>query len=191
MSKIRKRRTVSILLITGIALLVAAAAVYCLYIWNGYKAGDHAEKVMKKMQEMIPQFDENDEAATGLGEDPLPMISIDGVSFVGYLDIPSQNLKLPVVGAESNGKEFAFLDSGSPVKGHFWIGGRDVDGIFGSLSKIKPGETIRFIDVNGVRYSYLVTGMGSIKSRAEAKHDLVLYRGLSRNISMAVFGTMQ
>ena len=187
----RRRKGTKILLTLGIILVLAAGGFYGYKVVYGMMAAGQAEKVMDRMTELVPQYEDGDAAATGRGEDPLPMVEIDGTSFVGYIEIPEQSIKVPVASADSDGSKFAFQDSGSPVKGRFKIGGRDQKGAFSTIDEIKPGERITFVDVNGIRYDYQVTGMGSVKEWEGVDHDLILYRGISRNIQFAVFAEME
>lgn len=185
-----KGKLTTTLLVLGIILIVAAGGLFASRVITGRMAESGAQKVMDRMEEMIPQYEAGDAAATGRGLDPLPVIEIDGTGFVGYLEIPSLDQKLPVATEEYEGKRFAFVESGSPVRGNFRIGGMDVHGVFGDLDRIKPSESIVFVDVDGIRYEYNVTGLGSIRVRDKQDHDLILCRGVSKNILFAVFGKL-
>ena len=187
----RRRRGTKILLSLGIILLAAAAGVVAYQIGSGYMAQHRSDEVMEALMRAVPQYEDGDAEATGRGEDPLPAIEIDGVSFVGYVELPVQDLKIPVAGSDYQGSKFAFQGHGSPVKGKFRIGGKDSKGLFGTIDEIKPGERITFVDVNGIRYAYKVTGLGSVREWADVDDDLVLYRGISRNIQFAVFAEME
>ncbi len=179
------------LMVLGIILILAALGLVAYQVISGHMAQSRSDKVMDVLSNVVPQYEDGDAEATGRGEDPLPMVEVDGVSFVGYLVIPEQDLKIPVAGQDYEGSGFVFQDSGSPVKGRFVIGGKALKGLFGSIDQIKPGETVTFVDTNGVRYNYTVTGMMSTKKLEGIDHDLILHTGISRGKSLAVFGTME
>ena len=185
------RKSTKVMMLLGIILLAAAAGLYGFRMISEHNNAELSEKVMSQMQEMIPQYDEDDPAATGLGEDPLPAIEIEGISLVGYLEIASTDQKIPVADSSYDGAWPVFHKSGSPVRGKFVIGGSEKKGGLGSLGDIEPGDTVRFTDVNGVRYTYRITGLGSVRQINGLDHDLILYCGISRNTFLAAYGTMQ
>ena len=193
MNKKRNGNRIPVLMIIGILLLLAAVGTYGYKFVTGMMAAGEADKVIEKMAQIVPQYEDGDAEATGQGEDPLPVVEISGCDFVGYLELPpsegsSDVRKIPVASAEHDGSKFAFRESGSPVKGKFKIGGRDQKSALGALDEIKPGDKITFVDMNGIRYPYMVSGMGSVKKWDGVDHDLILYTGISRNVMFAVFG---
>ncbi len=185
------RKSTKVMLLLGIILLAAAAGLYGFRMITAHDDAELAEKVMSRMQEMIPEYDEDDPAATGLGEDPLPAIEVEGVSLVGYLEIASLDQKIPVADSSYDEEWPAFHKSGSPVRGKFVIGGSEKKGGLVSLSDMEPGDTVRFTDVNGVRYTYRITGLGTVRDPEGPDHDLILYCGISRNTFLAAYGTIQ
>lgn len=175
----------------GVILLAAACGLAGFRVLTGFLAQERSADVMETLRSIVPQYDNDAAEATGRGEDPLPMVEIDGTSFVGYIEAPDHDIEVPVAGTDHEGTKFAFQESGSPVRGRFVVAGRDVKGALASIDELKPGERVTFVDVNGVRYTYKITGMGSVKEIEDIDHDLVIHRGVSRNISFAVFGTME
>ncbi len=185
---IRAGRT---LLILGIVLILAAGG-FLLHDYLKTRAGaSRAEDVVRTMQQLVPQYDEDDPAATGRGEDPLPVLEVDGTGFVGTLKIPSLSMEIPVAAEEPQKADFAFRRSGSPVKGRFCVEGRDRKGSLASLKDLSPGASITFVDVNGVRYRYLVTGAGSVSTLRGLDHDLILCFPLGSDRWYAAFATQQ
>lgn len=181
------RKVTNVILVLGIMLVASAIGIFGYRMLAEHNAASLSDKIVKSMTDIIPQYDADDPRATGTGQDPLPMIEVEGVSMVGYLEMPSLGKKIPVADAYYDGDHLAFLDSGSPVKGHFVIGGSETDGGFACLKDLKPGDKVTFVDANGVRYDYKVSGMGSVKEITDLDHDLVMYCGISDETFLAVY----
>ena len=165
--------TKRILRITVLLLIVAAIG------YGGYtylqirQSGRHAAEVLNKMEMLIPNLGVDTGVSKGMGRDPLPVISIDQIDIAGCIEVPSIDLMAPVTAEGYEEEGFATIVSGSPVKGNFKLtGGRD--DVFRKLSKAKPGDTVAFTDVDGVRYNYRVLTQFHLKEWDEADQDLML-----------------
>lgn len=160
------KKVLALLLIAGLAL-------------GGYRlltirqASHEAEAVLETMYTLIPDLGVDTGISTGQGRDPLVALSINDIDIVGCIEAPSINLMAPVTAAGYNEEGFATYVSGSPVKGHLrLIGGRD--DVFRKITKAKPGDTVAFTDIDGVRYTYRVTTQFHLKDWDEADQDLML-----------------
>lgn len=143
------------------------------YFNNGHRGSAKAEAVMEVLSEIIPGLDEENGISTGVGRDPLPAVSIEDVDIVGVLEIPALNIKAPVTSKDQSEEYFASWLDGSPVQGHFKvIGGRD--DLFRKLSKLKPGDRVTFIDIDGVKYRYEVRTQYHLKRWDEGENELML-----------------
>ncbi len=158
----------------GIAILIA------VLIFTGYmlhpkkQSNGESEAVIQSMEDLVPYFGMEQDTSTGLGRDPLVSMSINDVDIVGAIEIPSLNLRAPVADKGISKKYFARWKSGSPVKGRFCIAGGRND-VFSRLTKGKPGETVAFTDMDGVRYEYTITTQFHLKKWDQADYDLMLY----------------
>ena len=98
----------------------------------------------------------NDNTSTPEGE--MPVIEIDGYGYIGVLQIPSLDLTLPVISDWS----YPALQiapcryEGSAYGGGMVIAGHNFDSHFGNLSRLEPGDEIRFIDLSGHTFTYAV-----------------------------------
>lgn len=157
-----------------LVLLIAAVLAFGGYrLLTIQRASSEAEKVLESMYKLIPGLGVETEASTGRGRDPLAALSINEIDIVGCIEAPSIDLMAPVTAAGYEEEGFATYVSGSPVKGHLrLIGGRD--DVFRKISKAKPGDTVAFTDIDGVRYRYRVTTQFHLKKWDEADHDLML-----------------
>lgn len=157
-----------------LALLVVAAVAF-----GGYRllmirqSSQEAEAVLKIMYTLIPDLGVDTGVSTGAGRDPMAALSINEIDIVGCIEIPSINLMAPVTAAGYEKEGFASFFSGSPVKGQLrLIGGRD--DVFRKIAKAKPGDTVAFTDIDGVRYTYRVTTQFHLKNWDDADQDLML-----------------
>ena len=158
----------------SILLLIIAAIGYGGYTYYQIQqSGKHASEVLNTMKNIIPNLGVDTGMSKGLGRDPLPVISIDQIDIAGCIEVPSIDLMAPVTAEGYEEEGFATIVSGSPVKGNFKLrGGRD--DVFRKLSKAKPGDTVAFTDVDGVRYNYRVLTQFHLKEWDEADNDLML-----------------
>ena len=98
----------------------------------------------------------NDNTSTPEGE--MPVIEIDGYDYIGVLQIPSLDLTLPVISDWS----YPALQiapcryEGSAYGGGMVIAGHNFDSHFGNLSRLEPGDEIRFVDLSGHTFTYAV-----------------------------------
>ncbi len=162
-----------IIVVIIVILVLAALACAGYFVLHKKQAGSEAAAVMTQMQQMIPGLGESDGSSGGLGRDPLAALNIEGIDVVGCLEIPALDLMVPVTDKGGERSSFATWKSGSPVKGHFRITGNQSD-VFLKLSKLNPGETIAFTDIDGVRYQYQVTTQLNLKNWDKADYDLIL-----------------
>ena len=156
------------------ALLIVSVAFYVGYTFlHVIDSSRHAEEVLESMRTLVPGLGVETDTSTGRGRDPLAALSIDDIDIVGCIEMASIDLMAPVTSAGYEEEGFATVVSGSPVKGNFRLVGGRMD-VFRKISKAKPGDKVAFTDIDGVRYSYLVTTQFHLKDWDESDHDLML-----------------
>jgi len=168
-----RRRKSKKFLVIGIAIFIAMLICVCYLFMPKKQDSEESRAVIQSMEELVPYFGTDYEFASGMGRDPLPVMTVEGVDIVGAIEIPSLDLRAPVTDKGVKKKYFARWVSGSPVKGKFRIMGDSGD-VFSSLSKGKPGERVVFTDMDGVRYEYTITTQFHLKDWAKADNDLML-----------------
>lgn len=157
------------LIILAVIIVVLAFVGYRIY--SAKDGGNKAEDTIKALETIIPGLGVDTDVQSGLGRDPLAAISIDGVDIVGVLEIPSLDIMAPVTGKNISEEYFATWLDGSPVQGNFKIVGGH-DDLFRRISRLKPGDTIAFTDIDGIRYKYNVTTQYHLKKWDEGDNDL-------------------
>ena len=86
----------------------------------------------------------------------MPVIEVNGVWYVGILEIPSLDLELPVAEEWSYANLRAALCcySGSLYQDDLVIAGHNYRRFFLNLKHLAPGAEVRFTDVEGNAFSY-------------------------------------
>ena len=169
MKKIKHKKILVIGIVIFIAMLICISYVFL----PKKQDSEESRAVIQSMEELVPYFGTDYSYSSGMGRDPLPVMSVDGIDIVGAIEIPSLELRAPVTDKGVKKKYFTRWVSGSPVKGKFRImGGRN--DVFSRIAKGKPGEKVTFTDVDGVCYEYTITTQFHLKDWAKADYDLML-----------------
>ena len=127
----------------------------------------------------------------------MPVTTIDGVDYIGVLEIPALKLTLPVAGDWS----YALLDlapcryAGSAYLDDLVILGHNYRGFFRDLSQLQPGDTVFFTDTDGNRFSYAVSGYNGVlkkplrrkceRTTEERRHEYAVGEKLVRCIGIS------
>ena len=175
-----------ILLSAGLLLIAAALALTIYNIFDANRASASVSKAAHKLEEMItpivkeedasilPPKDNGSENPEGVPEElekgkdlplyvshpdmEMPVAEIDGTGYIGLLEIPACELKLPVISSWSypNLKLGPCRYSGSAYKGDFVIAAHNYSSHFGRLDWLQPGDLVRFTDIDGNVFVYTV-----------------------------------
>ena len=153
---------------------MAAAGVWaCCHFCMDKKGGKEVDEVVASMDRLIPGLSGGNRQNTGNGRDPLAALSIDGLDVVGCLEVPTLDIKVPVLSKGVKKDGFVTWESGSPVSGAFRLTG-DRNGVFRDIDDADPGAQVYFTDIDGVCYSYKVSTQYHLKDWSEADNDLLL-----------------
>ena len=160
-----KRFTGIIFIFTGIILLTCAGVLTLSNIRRQSEAGDEASQVLEVFREKIeapekePLSDET-EPDESLPEQSrtMPTLEIDGVIFIGAVQIPSLELQLPVIRDWNydNLKKAPCLYYGSVYSDDMVICAHNYNTHFGRLKELKVGDEIDFYTAEGQLYRYEV-----------------------------------
>ena len=133
-------------------LMLAGALALVLYNrWDSSRAEKAAANTVEQLKQEIP-----DDKQEGV-EDPdttLKTTNVDGIDYIGVLDIPSLNLSLPVASSFSYSKlrVSPCLYAGSCYSNDMVIAGHNYARHFSPLRWQKIGTEINFIDAEGILY---------------------------------------
>ena len=148
----------------GLLLLLAAFCLTGYNIWDGDRAGTAAEKAFLSLKDVT--FDSQER---GMPEKmipyyelypqmEMPVISIDGYEYVGYLEIPALELTLPIMESCSDEqmKVAPCRYSGSAYLDTMVIAGHNYRRHFGGLKNLSAGDAVWFTDADGNRFVYAI-----------------------------------
>lgn len=166
----KKKRT---LVIAMVIILVIVLAYVGLGSYRIQRSEAKARAVVEAMTEVIPDLSEGGRPSEGLSAPELKTMEVSGYSVVGCLYIPKLELAAPV--AESEVKEMAFTyvygetSSGEGIR----ICGTN-KGIYGRITELKEGDPVYFIDLEGLRYEYIVSNKSDPENEENEANDLTL-----------------
>lgn len=183
-----KRWKGGILVLVGALLLLGAVLCYGKNAKEAQAASENAQAVMEQMlrqehsEETVPsteaastpaeeqpaepseavvQETESDQEVYAEAAEPeeMPVITVNGCDYIGYLEIPSLGLQLPVLSSWS----YEQLNlapcrySGSVYQGNMIVMAHNYAQFFGSLKKLYVGDEVLFTDGKQEQFSYRVT----------------------------------
>lgn len=135
-------------------MIALSAVLFTVRQINESQTAVDISGVVEKIETALP------ERSAGVTEkradNTMPAIEIDGTDFVGILELPDRNIKLPVA-SKWSGSDVAFRPArylGSAYDGTLIIGGKYDDGNFDFADKIDTGEEITFTDMTGKVFRY-------------------------------------
>lgn len=97
----------------------------------------------------------------------MPVLRVDGVRFIGLLEIPVHNLSLPITETWSKNsiRTVPGRFSGSAYTDNMILVGRNYVSHFACLSELQEEEKIFFTDADGNIFSYRVLYMETIQTK--------------------------
>ena len=147
-------------------LLIAAALCFIIYnLYEEHRAREQSGQAFDALQEYIPGSDQNDDTSMPdymLNPDmEMPTQTIDGIDYIGVLEIPSLNLELPVISqwCYPNLRIAPCRYSGSAYSGGLVIAAHNYDSHFGRLKTLQTDDEVIFTDIDGNTFTYKVAVM--------------------------------
>lgn len=173
-----KRKAGKLLMTIGLLLIAAAFLLMVYNIWESKKAENMSEEILNQIKDGQDENVSSDDA----DEKPLyeiypdmemPVLTIDGVDYIGILIVPSLGLELPVAGNWSypNLRRSPCRYKGSAYSNDMIIAGHNYSRHFGGLKNLAIGEEISFRDVDGHIFQYQVDDIETIPGTAVEDMD--------------------
>ena len=181
---------------TGIAIIAVGAVLILsallLLLYNRYEdahAGQEAESLLASVEAAIsaqemaaPNKPESTEALSPPLDPEMPVVTLGGYEYVGYVEIPTLGLKLPVM-AEWDYTRLQIAPCrqfGSSRTDDLVIAAHNYNTHFGKLRELSEGETVLFTDMEGIVSTYCVEKLETLSPDAvdavlNSGYDLVLY----------------
>ncbi len=171
-----KRKLGAILMGLGALLVCCALGLFLWNQWEDDQAGESAQQVVSQLREVLPPpptIEETIPVATielEPDEPPEPMteVVIDGHAYIGYVHIPAYDLELPVMADWSYRKlrTAPCRYAGSTKTDDLVLMAHNYKKHFGRIKSLRPGDTVRFIDMDGVITLYEVVEVETLGAQA-------------------------
>lgn len=188
-------------LLVAVGLLLMAAALFLLgyNLYDAARAADAVEQARSQLAVLIPAEDllENVESlpaeTTGAASPTIssetvlsipdyllnpgmemPTRMVDGVAYIGILQIPTLELELPVISQWSYAalKQAPCRYSGSAYTGNLILAGHNYATHFGRLQSLHQEDTVIFTDMDGNRFVYKVVEVESLPDTAVEEMEM-------------------
>ena len=113
MNRLRKNRRSDrnsgrIFLLSGAALIIAAALMFGGYLYDGYHTRAYGERILTELLPLIPDRVPGTVPDT-IREDEQAVLEVEGVPCAGVLDIPALGKSWPVAGSYYDGSDLVRL----------------------------------------------------------------------------------
>lgn len=183
-------------MIVGLLLLAAAFSLAFYNIWDAHRADAAAQSTAEKLKDRIDenlekkQPESSGETAERKAEGEsgksvstktvsskakfvdefpqMPVTEIDGNAYIGLLEIPSQNLSLPVM-ADWDYDKLKIAPcrySGSYYQNNLVIAGHNYARHFSPIKWLETGSDVYFTTVEGSVYHYTVDSIENLNPQA-------------------------
>ena len=95
----RKNSKGNILIFLGILMILGALGLTGYNLWDANRAREAAEQITDQLIDKIDESVKDEETAAPYVDPntPMPVEVIDGYEYIGILEIPSEDLSLPVM----------------------------------------------------------------------------------------------
>ena len=178
-----------LLMLIGVAMLVCAGWMLKNNDQEERAAGDSAERVLLAVQEQVEAEILNPTPSpTGGGNvlptaiPEMPTIEIDGNQYIGYLEMPTIEIKLPVMSDWSYDqlKIAPCRYWGSVYDDTMVILGHNYRRHFHKIKQLEIGDPVQFIDADGNIYAYKVAALevlnpNEVEKMVTSDYDLTLF----------------
>ena len=158
---------------TGLLLLTAALILTIYNLWSDAMAGASSGAVLKQITLAAPENTSGDSLEEPSVPDyvlnpemDMPEEEVDGLAYIGVLEIPSLPLSLPVISEWSypNLKVAPCRYNGSVYLNNMVIAAHDYCSHFGPVKGLSQGDEVIFTDVDGNVFRYEVVEMETLSA---------------------------
>ena len=143
--------------IVGGLMLVSALAILLYWQWNISHSQKQASIYVEALRNLMPQ--PQNAIPEERRDNTMSVLSVDGVDFVGIVELPRYGSILPVCGRWGQTSQYPCRFSGSIYDGSLQIGATTQKGQYPFYREISVGDAVVFTDVEGNRYTFQVAAM--------------------------------
>lgn len=173
------KRFTRILTAAGVLLVAAAVLLVIASQITQDRAGKKTALFGTKVRALMPET--VDRVPDDRTDMTMPMVEIDGLNFIGIIDVPAYGTSLPICESwdPSRLSDFPCRYTGSMYDGSLIVGGRDHSNSFCFIKEITGGDLVYVTDMTGARYTYVVTDIQKTRDVSTAQltgdADLTLF----------------
>ncbi|MEE0059641.1 MAG: sortase [Acutalibacteraceae bacterium] len=147
-----------IFIMIGLLLMVVALSLVFYNFWDSARAEKVSLKTVTEIEKIIPDTPDNLISPEEYPDMQMPITKIDGYDYIGILEIPELNIKLPVM------KDWDYYKLnispccyyGSAYKNNMVIAAHNYYSHFAGLGQLSVGSEIIFTDISGNKFNYNV-----------------------------------
>lgn len=171
------KKTGIIVMAIGAVLIISALLLFAYNQYEDYLAGQEAESLLSEVEAAI----ENQPTKPTLDPE-LPTKKLNGYDYVGYIEVPVLDLKLPVMADwDYNRLQISpCRQLGSSRTDDLVIAAHNYSKHFGRLKTLNKGDSVIFTDMEGIVNNYSVEKVDTVNpydvdTVLNSEYDLVLY----------------
>ena len=155
-------RMQNICILVGACLLIVAIGVLIFWQWSIHTSVEKAECYVNTLRTLMPE--PQSAVPEERRDNTMSTLSIDGIDFVGLLEIPRYGSVLPVCADWGTPGKYPCQFYGSIYDRTMQIGGTSQKGQYDFYREISVGDAVCFTDMEGNCYAYAVTDVRYEKS---------------------------
>ena len=194
-----KRKQGSALIWAGVVMILSSLCLTAYNIHEANRAKETSEQILEQLLLMVPTQPPVEEVPL-VTEPPahpdeveipdyilnpkmdMPEKEIDGRYYIGVLEVPSQDLSLPVIGRWSmdDVRVAPCRYEGSAYLKNLIIAAHNYNGHFGQIKELRVRDQVRFTDMDGNLFLYQVVEQETlmptaIQEMSAGEWDLTLF----------------
>jgi hypothetical protein len=152
-----KKKLTNKFIILGVCLIIAAIPLLVLWNWNLNTAKKRAENYVETLYSLIPA--PQSAVLEERSDNTMSTFSFDGIDFVGILEFPRYNSKLPISNDWGETFKYPCRFGGSVYNRTIQIGATTQKGQYDFYRELSVGDSVFFVDMEGNRFSYKITDL--------------------------------
>ena len=146
-----------ICIIVGVCLLVGAIVTLILWRWNISNSEKQVKYYVNTLQEALPEV--QNAVPEERRDNTMSALSVDGIDFVGLIELPQYESVLPVGAAWGRSSKYPCRFGGSIYDGTMQIGATTQKGQYDFYRELSVGDAVVYTDAEGNRYTFSITSM--------------------------------
>lgn len=181
-----KRKLGILCILLGCLMLLGAGALYGSNELESLRAERSSRQAVEQLQAQILEL-KQEPAGTAQGSDEpeeprMTVVEIDGYGYIGYVSIPRLKLELPVMDQwdETRLKTAPCRYAGTTMGDDLVIMAHNYRKHFGPIRRLKVGDEVSFVDMDGISTLYHVAATDVVSANAVEEvtaneYDLTLF----------------